>query len=183
MQVKTVSVYLQNVLIFNIKMDFTWKARFVLDGHKTPDPEGSTWAGVVARDSVCIALTYAALNDIDICAADILNAYLQAPSSEIHYIKCGLEFGLENVGKQAKIVRALYGGKTSGRDFRNHLRSCMDHLLEFKSCEADPDVWRRSAVKANGAKYYEYALLYVDDLLMISENAKMVLRTEIGKYI
>ena len=168
-------------LIFDVKMDFTRKARFVMDGHKTPDPEGSTWAGVVSCESVRIALTYAALNDINICAADILNAYLQAASSEKHYIVCGLEFGLENVGKKAKIVRALYGGKTSGRDFRNHLRSCMDHL-EFKSCEADPDVWRRPATKADGSEYYEYALLYVDDVLMISENAEEVLRKEIGKY-
>ena len=168
-------------LIFDVKMDFTRKARFVLDGHKTPDPEGSTWAGVVSRESVRIALTYAALNDIDICAADILNAYLQAPSSKKHYIICGLEFGLENVGKRAKIVRALYGGKTSGRDFRNHLRSCMDHL-EFESCKADPDVWRRPSVKSDGTEYYEYALLYVDDVLMVSENAEVVLRKEIGKY-
>ena len=43
----------------------------VLDGHKTPEPEGSTYAGVVSRQSVRIALTYAALNGIDVFAADI----------------------------------------------------------------------------------------------------------------
>ena len=64
------------------------------------------------------------MNDIDICTADILNAYLQAPSSEKYYIpKCGLEFGLENLGKRANIARTPYGGKSSGRDFHNHLRS------------------------------------------------------------
>ena len=168
-------------LIFDVKMDFTRKARFVLDGHKTPDPDGSTYAGVVSRESTRIAFTYAALNGIEIWMADILNAYLQAPSSEKHYIICGLEFGLENHGKRAKIVRALYGGKTSGRDFRNHLRSCMEHL-EFKSCKADPDVWYRGATKSDGSKYYEYALLYVDDVLVMSENAEDVLRKEIGRY-
>ena len=86
-----------------------------------------------------IALTYAALNDIDVNAADIRNAYLQAPTSEKHYIICGLEFGLENVGKRALIRRALYGGKSAGRDFRNHLRECMN-MLHFKSCPTDPDV-------------------------------------------
>lgn len=96
-----------------------------------------------------------ALNGIDVCAADILNANLQVPSSEKYYIpKFGLEFGLENVGKRAKIVRALYGGKSSGRDFRNHLRSCMVHL-GFESCNADPDLWLREATKADGSKYYE----------------------------
>ena len=68
-------------LIFDVKMDFTRKARWVLDGHKTPDPIGSTYAGVVSRDSVRIAFTYASLNDLDVFAADVRKAYLQAPSS------------------------------------------------------------------------------------------------------
>ena len=122
------------------------------------------------------------MNDIDICAADILNAYLQAPSSEKYYIpKYGLEFGLENVGKRAKIVRALYGGKSSGRDFCYHLRSCMTHL-GFESCKADPDIWIWESTKSDGSKYYEYTLLYVDDLLVVSEKVERVIRTEIGKY-
>ena len=107
-------------LVWDVKMDFTRKARWVLDGYKCKDPIGSTYAGVVSRESVRIAFTYAALNDLDICAADIRNAYLQAPSSQKDYIICGPEFGLENVGKVALIHRALYGGKSAGRDFRNH---------------------------------------------------------------
>ena len=169
-------------IIFDVKMDFTRKARYVLDGHRTADPDGSTYAGVVSRESVRIALTYAALNDVSICAGDILNAYLQAPSSERYYIpKCGIEFGLENAGKRAKIVRALYGGKSSGRDFRNHLRSCMSHL-GFQSCKADPDVWMRASNKSDGTPYYQYALLYVDDVLVVAEDAERIIRCEIGKY-
>jgi hypothetical protein len=110
-------------LVWDLKMDFTRKARWVLDGHKTPNPITSTYAGAVSRESVQIAFTVAALNGVDICAADIRNAYLQAPSSCKDYIICGPEFGLENVGKVALIHRALYGGKTAGRNFRNHLRS------------------------------------------------------------
>ena len=48
-------------IIFDVKMDFTRKARWVKDGHRTPDPESSSYAGVVSRESVRIALTYAAL--------------------------------------------------------------------------------------------------------------------------
>ena len=109
-------------------MDFTRKARWVLDGHKTLDPIGSTYAGVVSRESVRIALTYAALNELDVFAADIRNAYLQAPLSQKDYIICGPEFGVENIGQTALIHRALYGGKAAGRDFRNHLRSCVEFL-------------------------------------------------------
>ena len=131
-------------LVFDVKMDFTRKARWVKDGNRTPDPENSTFAGVVSRESVRIAFTYAALNKLDVCVADIKNAYLQAPSSEKHYIICGTEFGVENFGKRALIRRALYGGKSSGSDFWKHLRSCMLHL-NFKSCKADPDIWMRPA--------------------------------------
>ncbi len=55
-------------------MDFTRKARWVKDGHKTHATEHSTYAGVVSRESVRIALLYAALNGIDVVAGDIQNA-------------------------------------------------------------------------------------------------------------
>lgn len=169
-------------LVFDVKMDLTRKSRWVLDGHLTELPGNiSTYAGVVSRESVRIALTYAALNGLDVTAADIRNAYLQAPSSCQDYIVCGLEFGLEHVGKKALIRRALYGGKTAGRDFRNHLRECMG-FLGFKTCLADPDVWMRPALKSDGSEYWEYVLLYTDDTLVISENGEKVLREQIGRY-
>ena len=168
-------------LVFDVKMDFTRKARWVKDGHLTKDPDHSTFAGVVSRDSVRIGLTYAALMEIPVIAGDIRNAYLQAPTSEKHYVICGPEFGLENVGKVAIIIRALYGGKTSGADFWRHLRSCMKHL-GFQSCKADPDLWMREAQKDDGSFYWEYILLYVDDVLCISHRAEEIVRNEIGKY-
>ena len=168
-------------IIFDVKMDFTRKARWVLDGHKTPDPSGSTYAGVVSRESVRIAFTYAALNGLQVCAADIRNAYLQAPSSQKDYVICGPEFGLENVGKPALIHRALYGGKTAGRDFRNHLRACM-HQLGYSPCLADPDVWMRPGLRSDGSECNEYILLYVDDALAIGVDAEKMLRNEVGKY-
>ena len=161
-------------LVWDVKMDFTRKARWVLDGHKTPDPIGSTYAGVVSRESVWIALTYAALNDLDVFTANIWNAYLQAPSSQKDYIICGPEFGVENIGQTALIHWALYGGQVAGRDFRNHLPSCME-FLNFKSCLADPDVWMRLAINSDGNTYYEYMLLYVNDALVVSENAESIL--------
>jgi len=59
-------------LVLDVKMDFTRKARWVKDGHRTPDPTNPTFAGVVSRERVQIALTYAALNKGNICVADIL---------------------------------------------------------------------------------------------------------------
>eukprot|EP00984_Skeletonema_dohrnii_P022062 scaffold11195_cov77-Skeletonema_dohrnii-CCMP3373.AAC.1 len=48
-------------VIFDVKMDFRRKARWVLDGHKTPEPTIANYAGVVSRESVRIAFTYAAM--------------------------------------------------------------------------------------------------------------------------
>ena len=129
-------------------MDFTRKDRWVLDGHKTPSPTGSTYAGADSRESVRIAFTCFALNGLDVFAADIRNEYVQATSSEKHFIMCDPEFRLENVGKRAIIRRTLYGSKAAGRVFRKHLRSCMSHL-NFKPCLADPDTWMRPAIKSD----------------------------------
>jgi hypothetical protein len=57
----------------------------------------------------------------------------------------------------------------------------MDHL-GFTSSRGDPDVWFRSAKRTTGEEYYEYVLLYVDDVLVISDNAEQVLRREIGQH-
>ena len=115
------------------------------------------------------------LNHLDVTACDIRNAYLQAPSSEKHYVICGPEFGLEHIGKVALIRRALYGGKSSGADFWRHLRTCMQHL-GFESCKADSDIWMQPAQKENGTTYWEYVLLYIDDALCISDNGKNIIR-------
>lgn len=167
-------------MIYDIKMDFTRKARLVAEGCRTPDPVNSTYAGVVSRESVRIALTYAALNDLDVYAADVQNAYLQAPCSEKYFTVMGPEFGSEYAGRKAIIVRAAYGLKSAGADFRNHLRDCMDHL-GYESCKADPDVWMRKATRSDGETYYEYLLLYVDDCLCVSEDPKDAL-LQLDKY-
>ena len=44
-------------IIFDVKMDITQKARWVKDGHKTPDSTTSSFAGVVSRESIRIGLT------------------------------------------------------------------------------------------------------------------------------
>ena len=62
-------------LVWDIKMDFTRKARWVKDGYRTPDLEESKYAGVVLQESVRIMLTYPALHAIPVVAADICNAY------------------------------------------------------------------------------------------------------------
>jgi hypothetical protein len=47
--------------------------------------------------------------------------------------------------------------------------------LGFEPSQADPDVWMRAATKINGFKYYEYVLLYVDDILALGEHPEKVM--------
>ena len=51
-------------LVWDVMMDFTQKARWVKDGHRTEDPLGTSYAGVVSRDSVRISFTLAAMNGL-----------------------------------------------------------------------------------------------------------------------
>ena len=57
-------------IIFDVKLgeNFSRKARLVGGGHTTTAPASITYSSVVSRDSVRIALTIAALNDLDILA-------------------------------------------------------------------------------------------------------------------
>jgi hypothetical protein len=127
-------------------MDFTRKARFVAGGHMTDPPSDIMYSSVVSPDSVRIAFLLAALNNVDILAMDIGNAYLNASPREKVYTTAGPEFGAELEGKPVLIVRALYGLKSSGAAWRSHLANTL-HNLGFTSNLADPDVWLHAEVK------------------------------------
>ena len=73
-------------MIFDVKMEnFQFKARLVANGNETGAPASLTYASVVTRESVRIALTIAALNDLEVKTSDIENAYLTAPTEEKLY--------------------------------------------------------------------------------------------------
>ena len=70
-------------MIFNIKIveNFRRKDGLVGRGHKTATPTSITYPSVVSRDLVRIALKIAALNELDILACAIQNAYITAKCS------------------------------------------------------------------------------------------------------
>ena len=168
-------------MIFDVKMDLTRKARLVAGGHQTDPPKESTYSSVVSRDSIRIAFTVAALNDLDVLSADVQGAYLNAPTKEKVYTTAGLEFGADKVGRPVLIVRALYGLKSSGARWRDHMAATLREG-GFVSCRGDPDVWMRPKVKPNGDKYWEYVLCYVDDILCVSHEPQVVMDYLASKY-
>jgi hypothetical protein len=163
-------------MIFDVKMgeNFRRKARMVGGGHQTTTPTSLTYSSVVSRDSVRIILTIAALNDLNILACDIQNAYLTAPCREKICITAGPEFGSDH-GKTMIVVRALYGLKSSGASFRTFLA---DHIYElgYRPSHGDPDVWMRPGLTDKGFKYWEYLLCYVDDVLSVSHDPERTMK-------
>jgi hypothetical protein len=64
-------------------------------------------------------------------------------------------------------VRALYGVKSAGAAFRNHLAECMHHL-GWKPCRADRDLWMKAETHPEyGVMYWDYILIFFDDILCV----------------
>ena len=175
------SQYMDCHMVFDVKLDgFKRKARMVAGGHMVDAPSVMTYSSVVSRETVRIAFTYAALNDLEVKASDVQNAYLTAPCEENVWTVLGPEFG-EDAGKSARVVRALYGLKSAGAAFGRHIADCMRHL-GYKPCKADTDLWMKRMVRPDdGLEYWAYVLLYVDDCLCIHHDGEAALR-ELDKY-
>ena len=167
-------------LIFDVKLgeNFRRKARFCADGHKTATPASMTYSSVVSRDSVRIALLMAALNGLNLRAADIKNAFLTAPNLEKCYMYAGEEFG-PNESKCYIVRKALYGLKSAALAFRTFLADKLGEI-GFRPTIADPDVWIRPATKPDGSQYYSMVLAYVDDILAIDWEPEKVM-AQIGE--
>ena len=115
-------------LVFDVKMDFTHKARLVAGGHTTEVTEISNYSSVVSRESVRTAMVIAALNDLKLEAGDIQNAYLRASCLEKIYTICGPEFSLDLQGRQTVIVRVIYGLRILGKAFQSHFSAGIKEL-------------------------------------------------------
>ena len=161
-------------MVFDIKMDLTRKARLVAGGHMTDAPASLIYSSVVSRDSIRVAFLIAALNGLNILACDIGNAYLNAPCREKVWFLGGSEVGTEDKVKVCVMTRALYGLKSSGASWRATLMNTL-YDMGFADTRADPCVLRRKAKRESGEQYYELILVYVDDILLVSEKPQPVL--------
>jgi hypothetical protein len=135
-------------IVFDIKMDFTRKARFVAGGHTTEAPSSLTYLSVVSHDSIHIAFLIAVVNNLDIMSCDLENAYLNAPCHEKIWFEGGLECG-EDKGKVCVIICSLYGLKSAGAAFRAALAQLLQDL-GYKSSKADPDIWIADSIQPLG---------------------------------
>ena len=168
-------------------MDFTRKARFVAGGHTTDTPVGICYSSVVSiarsRDSVRIAFLVTALHDLDILATDIGNAYLNAPCREKIWFEAGIECGQSCKGKVMKLVRALYGLKSSGASWMHMFKTYIEKKLGFKPCVMDGDLYYWHQKRPDGSEYYELLLVCVDDVLACSHDPKSIMESIGREYV
>jgi hypothetical protein len=128
-------------LVFDVKHDGRHKVRCVADGHLTEIPLDSVYSGVVSLRGLRLMLFLAELNEMEVWATDIGNAYLEATTQEKLYIIGGSEFGsLE--GHILVIQKALYGLRSSGKRWHERLADCLRNE-GFQPCKVEPDLWIR----------------------------------------
>ena len=110
----------------------SWDNRqIVAGGPKTETPVSVCYSSAVSRDSVRLVFLFAALHKLDVLACDIGNAYLNAPCKEKIWFVSGKECGKKSRGKVMKLVRALYGLKSSDVTWRKMFKDYIIHKLSF----------------------------------------------------
>ena len=161
--------------VFDVKHDGRHKARLVADGHLTEVPLESVYSGVVSLRGFRLVLFLAELNNLELWATDIGNAYLEAFTSEKVYITAGQEFG-ELEGHTLIISKALYGLRSSGARWHDRFADCITEL-GFFPCKSEPDIWMRKS-----GNIYEYVAVYVDDLAIAMKTPKDLVDILEGKH-
>ena len=164
-------------MVFDVKFDGRLKSRLVAGGHRTPDvPREEVFSPVVSMEAVRLGFMFAPLNNLQVCAGDVGNAFLNAKTNEKVFIIAGPEFGPELEGKRLLIDRSLYGLKTSAARFHEHLSVKLQDL-GYNPSKADPDLW----IKHCADGHYEYIARYVEDIISFSRNPMAIIE-ELKKH-
>ena len=157
-------------VVFAVKHDGQRKARLVAGGHKTGDPTEDLYSGVVGIGNVRLLFLLAAVNGLEVRAADISNAYLYSKTQEKCMILAGPEFG-KLAGKLIIIYKSLYGLKSAAARFHEHLGVTL-RRMGYRPSKGEPNLWIKDC-----KEHYEYIATYVDDLMIASKKVDDVIKT------
>ena len=145
-------------------------------GNWTDPPKEDIYSGVVGMDTIRLGFLLASINGLQICAADIGNAFLYGRTQEKVYIIAGPEFG-ELQGLPLIVDKGLYGLRTSAARFHEHLATKLREMGYLPS-KADYDFWYKDC-----GDHYEYVATYVDDVLIYSRKPMEVISKLKKDYI
>jgi hypothetical protein len=150
--------------VFDVKFDGRRKCRIVAGGNHTTPTKESVFSGVVNISSVRLGFLIASLNVLQICAADIGNAFLYGRTREKVYVRAGREFGAQLQGRDLIVDKSLYGLRTSSARFHEHLSAKL-RSMGYVPSKADMDLWMKDC-----GSHYEYIARYVDDIIAFGKD-------------
>ena len=84
--------------------------------------------------------------------------------------------------KMVVIVRDLYGFKSSGLAWRNHLEEFLGNYMEFTSSPTYPGVWFKVWKDKDVNQYCTYILVYVDDIPIVNKDPRKFISMLMDKY-
>jgi hypothetical protein len=163
-------------IVFDVKFDLRRKARLVAGDNFMDPPKEDVYSGVVSMDMIRLGFMLAKMNDLQICAADIGNAFLYGKTSKKCYIVAGPEFG-EFQGQKLIIHKGLYRLRTSAARFHEHLAAKL-RRMGYKPSRANADLYMKDC-----GDHYEYLATYVDDILSFSRDPMKVIEELKKDYI
>ncbi|TLX69534.1 hypothetical protein E9993_22935, partial [Labilibacter sediminis] len=152
-----------------------YKARLVVKGYR--QKEGldyfDTYSPVTRITSIRMVLAIAAIRNLQIHQMDVKTAFLNGELEEEIYMEQPEGFvasGYEN--KVCKLVKSLYGLKQAPKQWHQKFDQAMMES-GFKINECDKCVYVKNTTHG-----YVILCLYVDDMLIIGSNDKMIRSTK-----
>ena len=171
---------LKNKWVFKVKTKLDgskkYKARLVIKGflQKEGVDYSETFAPVVKYKSLRLLLGIANQRNMEVHQMDVTTAFLYGDLDEEIYMAPpeGIIVEKENTGKVWKLERSLYGLKQAPRCWNKKIHQFLESL-GFRRNISDYATYSRGL----GADQVILAL-YVDDLLIMSENLQEVLKVK-----
>jgi hypothetical protein len=165
------------IITFAVKIDGTRKCRICAGGHVTEASDDViTSSSVLKMETFKLLLTIAMSQNLRIINGDITAAYLHATTKEKVYCIAGKEFE-EDDGKVLTIHKALYGLRSSGAAFHDHLANSLRDM-GFHSSEGDLDLWMKTV---DGRT--DYIGIYVDDYIIVAAEPEIYDKMIRARYI
>ena len=129
---------------------------------------------MISIEIIRVAFVLAAMNKLEVCAADVSTSFLYGKTREKLYVIVGKEFG-EHAGKRILIDKRLYGLQSSAARFNEKLASTL-RQMKFKTCKADHTKnWSGQFEKNNWGIFWFFSLIKTKSSLWASNEKNIAI--------
>ncbi|KAD2804053.1 hypothetical protein E3N88_37430 [Mikania micrantha] len=152
-----------------------YKARLVIKGFRQKEGVDyfDTYSPVTRITSIRLVLAIAALRNLEVHQMDVKTAFLNGDLEEEIYMEQPEGFSTPGQeGKVCKLVKSLYGLKQAPKQWHQKFDQVMLNN-GFKINECDKCVYVKNTMRG-----YVILCLYVDDMLIVGTNDKMIKSTK-----